>query len=136
MLFAGLQVLRGNIRVLCRVRPMQKQSPKGPGSSSASSSCCISVPLEGLLCVQDVATARMREFEFDAVFGPDASQQQVRLRSMNLTTGSNLIWDFLVVAMCSGLCGTGDCCCNVSSCLHHSSGYDQIWDSVGPASGT
>jgi len=112
MLFVGLQVLRGNIRVLCRVRPMQKQSPKGPGSSSASSSCCISVPLEGLLCVQDVATARMREFEFDAVFGPDASQQQVgSMGSMNLTAGSNLIWDFLVVAMHPGLRRTGDCCC-------------------------
>lgn len=76
----AVQVLRGNIRVLCRVRPPQKQSPKSASScisSHSSSSSCISVPMDGLLCVQDVSTARLREFEFDAVFGAEASQQQV-----------------------------------------------------------
>jgi hypothetical protein len=76
-----LQVLRGNIRVMCRVRPVQQKSPgKVPGSSSSNSSSCITVPLEGLLCVQDVMTARQREFEFDACFSPEATQEQVRWR--------------------------------------------------------
>lgn len=70
--------------MMCRVRPAQRQpaptSPSKFNSGSTTSSGrdgCISVPLEGLLVVNDVSTARQREFEFDAVFGPDASQQQV-----------------------------------------------------------
>jgi hypothetical protein len=72
-----LQVLRGNIRVMCRVRPVQQKSP-GKASVSSSSSSCITVLLEGLLCVQDAMTARQREFEFDACFSPEATQEQVR----------------------------------------------------------
>lgn len=63
------QVLRGNIRVLARVRP------PAPGGRSA-----VSFPLEGLLSLTDPASHRQREFEFDAVFGPDADQ--VRCVSM------------------------------------------------------
>lgn len=72
----SVQVLRGNIRVMCRVRPVQQKSPSG-GAKGSPGSSCISVPLEGLLCVNDVASARQREFEFDACFGPEATQQQV-----------------------------------------------------------
>jgi hypothetical protein len=66
------------------VRPVQQKAPgKAPGSSSGSSHSrsCITVPLEGLLCVQDVMTARQREFEFDACFSPEATQEQVRWRN-------------------------------------------------------
>ncbi|GBF90584.1 ATP binding microtubule motor protein [Raphidocelis subcapitata] len=61
-----LQVLRGNIRVLARVRPPQ------PGARTA-----VAFPLEGLLTVSDPASGRAREFEFDAVFGPGADQAAV-----------------------------------------------------------
>lgn len=73
-----MQVLRGNIRVMCRVRPPLSKSPSKGQSASSSSSSCITVPLEGLVCVSDVSTARQREFEFDACFGPEATQEQVR----------------------------------------------------------
>lgn len=61
------QVLRGNIRVLARVRP-----PAAGGRSA------VSFPLEGLLSLTDPASHRQREFEFDAVFGPDADQVCVK----------------------------------------------------------
>jgi hypothetical protein len=79
-----LQVLRGNIRVMCRVRPPHQQqhspsrSPAAAAAFGANHGSCISYPLEGLLAVHDASTARQREFEFDAVFAPEASQQQVR----------------------------------------------------------
>lgn len=60
------QVLRGNIRVMARVRPPQ------PSARNV-----VSFPLEGLLSVQDPQTLRQREFELDAVFGPDADQGRV-----------------------------------------------------------
>ena len=60
------QVLRGNIRVLVRVRP--------PVSGAR---CAVAFPLEGALSVQDAASQRQREFEFDAVFGPAADQGTV-----------------------------------------------------------
>jgi len=61
-----LQVLRGNIRVLARVRPPQP-----------STKTVITFPLEGLLALQDPQSLRIREFEFDAVFGPHADQARV-----------------------------------------------------------
>jgi hypothetical protein len=61
-----LQVLRGNIRVLARVRPPQ------PSAKSV-----VSFPLEGLLTIQDPQSLRQRDFEFDAVFGPEADQGKV-----------------------------------------------------------
>jgi hypothetical protein len=79
-------VLRGNIRVMCRVRPphQQQQSPsRSPAATAAfgaNHGSCISYPLEGLLAVHDTSTARQREFEFDAVFAHEASQQQVSKR--------------------------------------------------------
>jgi hypothetical protein len=77
------QVLRGNIRVMCRVRPPHQQqhspsrSPAAAAAFGANHGSCISYPLEGLLAVHDASTVRQREFEFDAVFAPEASQQQV-----------------------------------------------------------
>ncbi|WIA19756.1 hypothetical protein OEZ85_005672 [Tetradesmus obliquus] len=77
------QVLRGNIRVMCRVRPAHQQqqspsrSPAATAAFGAAHGSCIGYPLEGLLAVHDASTARQREFEFDAVFAPEASQQQV-----------------------------------------------------------
>ncbi|KAF6259988.1 P-loop containing nucleoside triphosphate hydrolase protein [Scenedesmus sp. NREL 46B-D3] len=79
-----LQVLRGNIRVMCRIRPPHQQQQQSPSRSPAAAAAafgathgsCISYPLEGLLAVHDASTARQRDFEFDAVYAPEASQQQ------------------------------------------------------------
>lgn len=60
-----LQVLRGNIRVMCRARPAQ------PGLPSV-----IGYPLDGLLSVCS-PDKRYQEFEFDHVFGPDATQESI-----------------------------------------------------------
>ncbi|KAI8466291.1 MAG: the Kifc3 motor domain in complex with Adp [Monoraphidium minutum] len=51
---------------MARVRPPQ------PSARSA-----VGFPLEGLLTLSDPASGRTREFEFDAVFGPDADQGRV-----------------------------------------------------------
>jgi kinesin family member C2/C3 len=56
------QVLKGNIRVMCRVRPAQ------PTHKSV-----ISYPLEGLLTISP-GDRRPQEFEFDHVFGPQSTQ--------------------------------------------------------------
>ena len=61
-LFCTEQVLKGNIRVMCRVRPAQ------PGQKSV-----ITYPLEGLLTVNP-GDKRPQEFEFDHVFGPESTQ--------------------------------------------------------------
>ncbi|PSC71702.1 kinesin KIFC3 isoform X4 isoform A [Micractinium conductrix] len=64
-----LQVLRGNIRVCCRVRP--------PASSSSKDGTAgISFPYHGSLCVH-ATERRQQEFEFDSVFSGQASQEEV-----------------------------------------------------------
>ncbi|MEW5311301.1 MAG: hypothetical protein WDW38_003029 [Sanguina aurantia] len=57
-----MQVLRGNIRVMCRVRPLQPDSKP-----------ILTYPLEGVLGIAP-PDKRPQEFEFDHVFGPDATQ--------------------------------------------------------------
>ncbi|KAL4436364.1 hypothetical protein ABPG77_009926 [Micractinium sp. CCAP 211/92] len=68
-----LQVLRGNIRVCCRVRP--SLSP-GAGAAKEAQACGITYPLPGSLCVH-ASERRQQEFEFDAVFGGEATQEEV-----------------------------------------------------------
>ncbi|GFR50278.1 hypothetical protein Agub_g12465 [Astrephomene gubernaculifera] len=60
-----LQQLRGNIRVLCRVRPVQ-----------VGQRDIVSYPLEGLLAVSP-PDRRYQEFEFDHVFPPSSGQCSV-----------------------------------------------------------
>ncbi|EFJ44391.1 kinesin [Volvox carteri f. nagariensis] len=60
-----LQQLRGNIRVVCRVRPVQ-----------VGQRDIVSYPLEGLLAVSP-PDKRYQEFEFDHVFPPCAGQSVV-----------------------------------------------------------
>jgi hypothetical protein len=70
-----LQVLRGNIRVMCRCRP--PLPPPLPGDTPSSPPMVVSFPLEGMLRVAppDRPGRGAHEFEFDAVFGPDAAQE-------------------------------------------------------------
>lgn len=61
-----LQVLRGNIRVCCRVRPSL-------GAASGEQVAAVTYPYPGSLCVA-ASERRQQEFEFDAVFSGEASQ--------------------------------------------------------------
>ncbi|GIM10692.1 hypothetical protein Vretimale_14274 [Volvox reticuliferus] len=60
-----LQLLRGNIRVICRVRPV-----------TVGQRDMVSYPLEGLLAISP-PDKKYQEFEFDHVFPPSASQAVV-----------------------------------------------------------
>jgi len=57
-----LQVLRGNIRVVCRARP-----------SAAGEPSILAFPMAGALTVSP-PDKRISDFEFNASFGPDSSQ--------------------------------------------------------------
>jgi Microtubule binding len=57
-----LQTLKGNIRVMCRVRPCAHDERT-----------IVTSPLEGLLLVSPL-DKRAAEFEFDHVFGPESTQ--------------------------------------------------------------
>jgi len=64
-LFNILQELKGNIRVLCRVRP------------STSPQTCISSREDCVLVMTDQRTGTMKEWEFDKVLGPASTQEEV-----------------------------------------------------------
>lgn len=66
-----LQLLRGNIRVLARVRPCA-------GGEAAAVEC----PLPGEVVVHPGADKRPQAFEFSAVFGPESSQASLTRRSV------------------------------------------------------
>lgn len=53
-------MLRGNIRVVCRARPCAEQS-------------VLAIPAPGAIVVSPPERA-VREFEFNACFGPESSQ--------------------------------------------------------------
>ena len=55
-----LQVLRGNIRVVCRARPSPEAS-------------VLAFPLPGAITVSP-PDRHIRDFEFNACFGPESSQ--------------------------------------------------------------
>ncbi len=57
-----LQLLRGNIRVLCRVRP-----------ATDGEAAAVDCPLPGEVVVH-LPDKRPQPFEFSAVFGPEATQ--------------------------------------------------------------
>jgi hypothetical protein len=62
--------LKGNIRVLARIRPMSEKEHSSSGSEAA-----VRVINEETVCV---AGATVREYEFDRVFGPTDGQAHVR----------------------------------------------------------
>ena len=64
-LFNQLQEIQGNIRVICRVRPLQ------------GGQTCISVRDECVLTINDVKLGLSRDWEFDKVLGMQATQENV-----------------------------------------------------------
>ena len=59
----ALQVLRGNIRVLVRVRP----------ELGIESDSVLDIPMPGAIVVSP-PERRVADFEFDSVLGPDSTQ--------------------------------------------------------------
>ncbi|PRW21080.1 kinesin KIFC3 isoform X3 isoform B [Chlorella sorokiniana] len=70
-----LQVLRGNIRVCCRVRPCLSAGA-GATAATAQQQSSVSFPYPGSLCLH-ATERRQQEFEFDSVFSGDSSQAEV-----------------------------------------------------------
>ena len=66
----GAQTLRGNIRVVCRVRPP---------AAGADGACAVRVHDDepGVLTLVDAARERQKAFEFNDVAGPTCTQEDV-----------------------------------------------------------
>jgi kinesin family protein C2/C3 len=69
-----LMDLKGNIRVYCRVRPVLNHEVK-----SGQGNVVVEFPEEGEVCLRQSLIARDQEdlFEFDQVFNPESTQEQV-----------------------------------------------------------
>jgi hypothetical protein len=86
-LSALLQVteLKGNIRVLARIRPMSEKEHSSSGSEAA-----VRVIDEETV---SVAGATVREYEFDRVFGPADGQAKVGSCAFVSWVGNAWNWD-------------------------------------------
>lgn len=69
-----MQTLRGNIRVVCRVRPAA-----GCDAEDGATACAVRVHDEepGVLTLVDAPRERQTQFEFNDVAGPACSQEDV-----------------------------------------------------------
>ena len=73
-LYNRVMELQGNIRVLCRIRPILKHE-LAKGAELAKD--CTEFPVDNDIIIHpDEETAH--RFEFDSTFGPDSTQEQVR----------------------------------------------------------
>jgi hypothetical protein len=63
-----MQALRGNIRVICRIRP---------AVDAVEKACWTSTEESGVVTVVDAARDRTKKFEFNEACGPESSQEQV-----------------------------------------------------------
>eukprot|EP00162_Nutomonas_longa_P013277 comp21497_c0_seq1/m.46860 comp21497_c0_seq1/g.46860 ORF comp21497_c0_seq1/g.46860 comp21497_c0_seq1/m.46860 type:complete len:851 (+) comp21497_c0_seq1:74-2626(+) len=70
LLFNKIQELKGNIRVFCRCRGLSKKE-QGEGAAMV-----VDFPEKGEIVITDEKGAK-KHFEFDCVFGPNASQGDV-----------------------------------------------------------
>ncbi|KAF6254764.1 P-loop containing nucleoside triphosphate hydrolase protein [Scenedesmus sp. NREL 46B-D3] len=89
--------LKGNIRVLARIRPMSEKEHSSSGSDAA-----VRALDEETVCV---AGATAREYEFDRVFGPKDGQAQVFDEVSGLVT--SILDGYNVCIMAYGQTGSG-----------------------------
>ena len=95
--------LQGNIRVYCRVRPVNDTEVK-----SGEGSVVTSYPLPGTIALRNdtgVGTADFQRFEFDQVFGPDSTQEGVFTEVSPLVTSAMDGYNVCIFAY--GQTGTG-----------------------------
>eukprot|EP01052_Picozoa_sp_SAG31_P054419 SAG31_NODE_14478_length_804_cov_1.026950_2_plen_144_part_01 len=71
-LFNVIQELKGNIRVFCRCRPLIPMETERGETAAAKVGA-----VEGEIIVVDPKHRTKKSFEFDAVFGPDATQAAI-----------------------------------------------------------
>lgn len=94
-----LMELKGNIRVFCRTRPMDQRLETLEGHSVA-----VQVVNDMTLRAGEKGQA-MRSFDFDCVFGPDSTQEQVFEEVQHLVT--SVLDGFNVCIMAYGQTGSG-----------------------------
>ncbi len=78
-LFNQLQELKGNIRVYCRVRPLSHREKDSDVNS-------INFPEEGSLTITNPEKKTTNAFEFDQVFNPSSTQEEVFSEVADLVT--------------------------------------------------
>lgn len=64
--------MKGNIRVYCRVRPMNAREKADPENLTA-----ITFPAEGEMSVQNFEKKTAHNFEFEKVFDPTKVQEEI-----------------------------------------------------------
>ncbi|PNW84448.1 hypothetical protein CHLRE_03g145107v5 [Chlamydomonas reinhardtii] len=69
--------LKGNIRVLCRVRPMLDKERGGLDAAAAAASMPVRCPTEETVRVAAVDNKAEKEFEFDRVLSPEEGQDKL-----------------------------------------------------------
>jgi kinesin family protein C1 len=108
-----VQELKGNIRVYCRVRPLlgaeaaAEQAAEGPQLFSLPSKheIVITDPVQRKTVDGSGTTARKSEFDFDHVFGGDASQAEVFEELSQLVQSA--VDGYKVCIFCYGQTGSG-----------------------------
>ena len=68
-----LEDIKGKVRVYCRIRPFSKTELANP---ERSESCC-KIDDDMSITVGGVGKGRAKEYNFDAVFGGESTQEEV-----------------------------------------------------------
>ena len=94
-LFNILQELKGNIRVFCRVRPLNPSEPES----------CIEFQEENILTISSKETNEFKNFEYDRVFNQTSKQEEVFAEVQPLIT--SILDGYNVCIFAYGQTGSG-----------------------------